>query len=151
MTEYMCNTSPGWDKSVYAEKLHVNVCTPRWQFKSKEQPKKAIGSPYCSTRCEALGLIMYKNYHPFWVIGKGVGYKKNEPATKEFKCEWSDYNKGPGSKWDEVGAAKHFQWTVKQVRKWHLLEKEDGYPFLKKCRVLIQSLVKEDTSDDESA
>ena len=105
MTEYMCNTSPGWDKSVFTEKLHVDVCTPRWQFKSKEEPKEAIGSRYCSTRCEALGLIMYKNYHPFWVIGKGVGYKKNEPATKEFKCEWSDYNKGPGSKWDEVGAA----------------------------------------------
>ena len=31
---------------------------------------------------------------------------------------------------------------LKQVRKWHLLEKEEGCPFLKKCRALIQNLVK---------
>ena len=86
---------------------------------------------------------MNQNYHPFWVIGKGVGYKKNEPATEKFKCEWSDYAKGPGSKWDEVGAAEHFQETVKLVRKWHAEEKEEGYPYLKKCRELIQSLVNE--------
>ena len=38
------------------------------------------------------------------------------------------------------------------VRKWHLLEKEEGYPFLKKCRVLIQNLVKaEERLDEEQA
>ena len=54
---------------------------------------------------------------------------------------------------------------VKLVRKWHLEEQELGYPFLKKCRVLIQNVVKaeehleeeqaqdseEEMSDDETA
>ena len=82
MMEYMCNTCPMWDKSVYAEKLHVEACTPKWQFKSKEVPKKAFGSRYCSTNCEALGIIMYENYYPFWVLGKGVGYKKKNLKPK---------------------------------------------------------------------